>query len=116
MGPSVDRCRLNRTKPRHKMKAFIASAIALAAGASAEADPALLYNGLGYTGLGYAGLGYRAGLLAAPYTTAAVAAPVIAAPAVYNTGTKAGNLNLFGGIHSSNLGVCLNNEGVQVPC
>merc|ERR1712226_1288349 len=75
--------------------------------AEAEADPALLYNGLGYTGLGYAGLGYRAGLLAAP---------VIAAPAVYNTGTKAGNLNLFGGIHSSNLGVCLNNEGVQVPC
>merc|ERR1719445_739089 len=65
--------------------------------AEAEADPALLYSGLGYTGLGYAGLGYRAGLLAAPYTTAAVAAPVIAAPAVYNTGTKAGNLNLFGG-------------------
>merc|ERR1712226_1569815 len=50
---SVDRCRLNRTNPRHKMKAFIASAIALAAGASAEADPALLYSGLGY---GYAGL------------------------------------------------------------
>jgi hypothetical protein len=77
----------------------------------AEADPALLYSGLGYAGLGY---GYAG--LAAPYTTAAVAAPVIAAPAVYNTGTKAGNLNLLGGIHSSNLGVCLNNEGVQVPC
>merc|ERR1719351_567663 len=43
------------------MKAFIVLAAVLAT-AAAEADPALLYSGLGYHGLGYAGLGYAAPL------------------------------------------------------
>merc|ERR1719428_804936 len=43
------------------MKAFVVLAAVLAT-AAAEADPALLYSGLGYHGLGYAGYGYAASL------------------------------------------------------
>ena len=55
---------------------------------SAEADPALVYSGLGYAGLGYHGLGY-AGL---PYATT------------------------YAGVHSSHVGLCLNYVGQSVPC
>merc|ERR1719362_2542544 len=50
------------------MKAFVVLAAVLAT-AAAEADPALLYSGLGYAGLGYAHaapLAYTAGVYA-PY-------------------------------------------------
>merc|ERR1719208_337928 len=47
------------------MKAFVVLAAVLAT-AAAEADPALLYSGLGYHGLGYAGLGYAGLGYAAP--------------------------------------------------
>merc|ERR1719361_2602484 len=53
---------------------------------SAEADPALVYSGLGYAGLGYHGLGY-AGL---PYATT------------------------YAGVHSSHVGLCLNYVGQSV--
>merc|ERR1719213_888285 len=43
------------------MKAFVVLAAVLAT-AAAEADPALLYSGLGYHGHGYAGLSYAAPL------------------------------------------------------
>jgi len=47
------------------MKAFVVLAAVLAT-AAAEADPALLYSGLGYHGLGYAGYGYAGLGYAAP--------------------------------------------------
>merc|ERR550539_2230850 len=47
------------------MKAFVVLAAVLAT-AAAEADPALLYAGLGYAGLGYHGLGYHGLGYAAP--------------------------------------------------
>ena len=47
---------------------------AVLAVAAAEADPALLYSGLGYHGLGYAGLGYAHGY-AAPLAYAHAYAP-----------------------------------------
>merc|ERR1719331_1766937 len=47
------------------MKAFVVLAAVLAT-AAAEADPALLYSGLGYAGLGYHGLGYAGLGYAAP--------------------------------------------------
>lgn len=63
--------------------------------AEAEADPALLYNGLygygaplAYSGLAYSGLGYSG--LYQPYA--------------------------YGLTHPSNLGICTNNYGVRVPC
>merc|ERR1719461_1957892 len=79
--------------------------------AEAEADPALLYGaygypyGLGYHGLGYAGLGY-AGL---GYAHGAVAAtnPVLRHAVAHTP---------FGVTHSSNVGVCTNYLGAQVPC
>merc|ERR1739842_22653 len=88
--------------------------------ADAEADPALLYNGLGYSGLGYGysglGLGY-AGLGYAGH------AAVVAAPAVtYGVGVIAGQQAGLAhgitttGIHSSHVGVCTNVHGAQVPC
>merc|ERR1719264_1576812 len=52
---------------------------------SAEADPALVYSGLGYAGLGYAGLGYHGlGYAGLPYATT------------------------YAGVHSSHVGLCLN--------
>merc|ERR1712088_477417 len=81
--------------------------------AEAEADPALFYStygypygspyGLGYGYAGYAGLGY------AGYYGAGIAA----------TNAALGHAVAYtaGGVtHSSNVGVCTNYLGVQVPC
>merc|ERR1711934_1046130 len=70
--------------------------------ADAEADPALLYTTAGVAP--YA--------VAAPYAHYAVApvATVAKAPAHGVAATYAGL------VHSSHVGVCLNNVGVQVPC
>merc|ERR1719339_674317 len=81
--------------------------------ADAEADPALLYTTAGVAPLTTA---YTAGVapyaVAAPYAHYAVApvATVVKAPAHGVAATYAGL------VHSSHVGVCLNNEGVQVPC
>jgi len=58
------------------------------------------YAGLGYAGLGYAGLGYAYGGVAA--TNAALGHAVAYTP--------------YGATHSSNVGVCTNYLGAQVPC
>jgi len=83
--------------------------------ADADAEAAVLYGGygypyglgygLGYAGLGYAGLGY-AGL---GYAHGAVAAtnPVLGHAVAHTP---------FGVTHSSNVGVCTNYLGAQVPC
>lgn len=113
--------------------------------ADAEADPAIVYSGLGYGGLGYAGLGYAglgyaglgyAGLghvaYAAPAVLAAAPAVVAAAPAVvapvatvHNAVLGTADLpnpvhgvahTLFGTVHSSHVGVCTNYLGEQVSC
>merc|ERR1711874_354962 len=79
--------------------------------ADADAEAAVLYggygypyglgyHGLGYDGLGYAGLGYAYGGVAA--TNAALGHAVAYTPA--------------GVTHSSNVGVCTNYLGAQVPC
>merc|ERR1711909_34649 len=79
--------------------------------ADADAEAAVLYggygypyglgyHGLGYHGLGYAGLGYAYGGVAA--TNAALGHAVAYTPA--------------GVTHSSNVGVCTNYLGAQVPC
>jgi len=72
--------------------------------AEAEADPAYLnygYNGLAGLGYaGYAGLGYNG--YAGAYSAYAAPHAVAATP--------------FGLTHSSNVGVCTNVSGVQVPC
>merc|ERR1712152_59689 len=62
--------------------------------------PGLGYAGLGYAGLGYAGLGYAYGGVAA--TNAALGHAVAYTP--------------YGATHSSNVGVCTNYLGAQVPC
>merc|ERR1712115_210458 len=74
--------------------------------ADAEADPALLYT---------------AGVAPLAYTHHAVAAPGVAAYTVpVATVAKApahGVAATYAGlVHSSHVGVCLNNVGVQVPC
>merc|ERR1712168_305021 len=74
--------------------------------ADAEADPALLYT---------------AGVAPLAYTHHAVAAPAVAAYTVpVATVAKApahGVAATYAGlVHSSHVGVCLNNVGVQVPC
>merc|ERR1711868_119419 len=74
--------------------------------AEAEADPALLYT---------------AGVAPLAYTHHAVAAPAVAAYTVpVATVAKApahGVAATYAGlVHSSHVGVCLNNVGVQVPC
>merc|ERR1711934_588686 len=77
--------------------------------ADAEADPALLYTTAGVAA-------YTTGVapyaVAAPYAHYAVApvATVAKAPAHGVAATYAGL------VHSSHVGVCLNNVGVQVPC
>merc|ERR1719420_2771604 len=74
--------------------------------ADADAEAAVLYGGygypygLGYHGLGYAGLGYAYGGVAA--TNAALGHAVAYTP--------------YGATHSSNVGVCTNYLGAQVPC
>merc|ERR1712172_304798 len=80
--------------------------------ADAEADPALLYT----AGVAPLTTAYTAGVapytVAAPYAHYAVApvATVAKAPAHGVAATYAGL------VHSSHVGVCLNNVGVQVPC
>merc|ERR1712172_388478 len=75
--------------------------------ADAEADPALLYT---------------AGVAPLAYTHHAVAAPAVAAYTVPAVATVAkapahGVAATYAGlVHSSHVGVCLNNVGVQVPC
>merc|ERR1712039_427787 len=75
--------------------------------AEAEADPALLYT---------------AGVAPLAYTPHAVAAPAVAAYTVPAVATVAkapahGVAATYAGlVHSSHVGVCLNNVGVQVPC
>merc|ERR1711971_172451 len=80
--------------------------------ADAEADPALLYT----AGVAPLTTAYTAGVapytVAAPYAHYAVApvATVAKAPAHGVAATYAGL------VHSSHVGVCLNNVGAQVPC
>merc|ERR1712002_1380640 len=96
--------------------------------AEAEADPAIVYSGLGYAGLGYAGLGY-AGLGHVAYAAPAVvaSAPAVVAPVatVHNAVLGTADLSnpvhgvahtLFGAVHSSHVGVCTNYLGEQVSC
>merc|ERR1711971_906977 len=79
--------------------------------ADAEADPALVYT----AGVAPLTTAYTAGVapyVAAPYAHYAVVpvATVAKAPAHGVAATYAGL------VHSSHVGVCLNNVGVQVPC
>merc|ERR1712027_125095 len=77
--------------------------------ADAEADPALFYGAYGYPyGLGY-GLGYAA-YGAYPYAYGAGIAATNAALGHAVAYTPAGVT------HSSNVGVCTNYLGAQVPC
>merc|ERR1719216_194595 len=96
----------------------------------AEADPALLYSGLGYHGLAYAApLTYAYGKSAPCVNAANVPVPCAAAgvyghylhkreaeadPALVYAGYGA---YPYGGLtHSSNVGLCLNYVGQRVPC
>merc|ERR1712059_165824 len=84
----------------------------------AEADPALVYSGLGYPygAVGpYAGFGYAAHALVAPHT--------VVAPAVLGTEDAPNPVHAvavthpFGyGVPSSLVGVCTNVKGEQVAC
>merc|ERR1712088_576075 len=93
----------------------------------AEADPALVYSGLThtpYTGINTAVVNpiVYSGLTHTPFTgiksvynTAAVN------PVVYNAGVVKAHdhgvaVTPFGAVHSSHVGKCLNNEGVEVSC
>merc|ERR1712228_290604 len=68
--------------------------------ADADAEAAVLYGGYGYPyGLGY-GLGYAHGAVAATN-------PVLGHAVAHTP---------FGVTHSSNVGVCTNYLGAQVPC
>merc|ERR1711926_29066 len=74
----------------------------------AEADPALLYSTYGYpTYAGVYGAGVYGHLAAAP---AVVANPLVKTP------DHAVAATAFGYTHSSNVGICTNVNGVQVPC
>merc|ERR1719367_1626908 len=76
--------------------------------ADAEADPALFYGAYGYPyglGYGYAYGGY--GLPVAAYGGVAATNPTLGHAVAY---TPAGVT------HSSNVGVCTNYLGAQVPC
>merc|ERR1712088_1160119 len=93
----------------------------------AEADPALVYSGLThtpYTGINTAVVNpiVYSGLTHTPFTginsvynTAAIN------PVVYNAGVVKAHdhgvaVTPFGAVHSSHVGKCLNNEGVEVSC
>jgi hypothetical protein len=93
----------------------------------AEADPALVYSGLThtpYTGINTAAVNpiVYSGLTHTPFTginsvyeTAAIN------PVVYNAGVLKAHdhgvaVTPFGAVHSSHVGKCLNNEGVEVSC
>merc|ERR1712210_274530 len=91
--------------------------------ADAEADPALLYT----AGVAPLTTAYTAGVapyVAAPYTVASpdtVAAPyahyAVAPVATVAKAPAHGVAATYAGlVHSSHVGVCLNNVGVQVPC
>merc|ERR1719414_1242708 len=100
--------------------------------AEAEADPALVYAAAPY-GYGYAGLPYAA-YGVAPYTYPVKVAAPAAIPAVLYAGAYAApyaygyaglpyayNYNPkvatpYGLTHPSNVGLCLNNVGLRVPC
>merc|ERR1712198_533576 len=78
--------------------------------ADAEADPALFYGAYGYPygpGYGYAYGGYGYGLPVAAYGGVAATNPTLGHAVAY---TPAGVT------HSSNVGVCTNYLGAQVPC
>merc|ERR1712241_515163 len=78
----------------------------------AEADPALLYSTYGYPT--YAGV-YGAGVYGAHHA-GVYAAPAVVANPLVKTPDHAVALTAAGYTHSSNVGVCTNVHGVQVPC
>merc|ERR1719402_1537910 len=82
----------------------------------AEADPALVYSGLTHTP--FTGIN-------SAYNTAAINPLVYSTPTVNPVVYNAGVVNAhvhgvavtpFGAVHSSHVGKCLNNEGVEVSC
>merc|ERR1719430_952574 len=124
---------INQIRAVVTMKLMVVAS-ALVAAISADADPQLLYGGYGYAGLaGYAGypyaLGYGLGLKTAPCVNAAnVPVPCAAGkrkrdadadPALLYGGYGygyAGYPYAYGITHPSNLGLCVNYLGAQVPC
>merc|ERR1719150_3662096 len=110
------------------MKAFVVLAAVLAT-AAAEADPALLYSGLGYHGLGYAGYGYAGLGYAAPLAYAHTYAPYgIKGPGYSNDAVSAAGYAAKGQYIANSAGVvpvadaygksapCVNAANVPVPC
>lgn len=86
--------------------------------ADAEADAAVLYAAHGYAGYPFAGA-YGYGYPYAGYAHHAAVAPAVtyaAAPALVKTPDHAVAATGFGYTHSSNVGICTNVNGVQVPC
>merc|ERR1712088_1012808 len=93
----------------------------------AEADPALVYSGLTHTP--YTGISTDAvspvvysGLTHTPFTGInSVYNTAVINPVVYNAGVVKAHdhgvaVTPFGAVHSSHVGKCLNNEGVEVSC
>merc|ERR1739848_429720 len=78
----------------------------------AEADPALIYSTYGYPT--YAGV-YGAGVYGLHHA-GVYAAPAVVANPLVKTPDHAVALTAAGYTHSSNVGVCTNVHGVQVPC
>merc|ERR1739848_437991 len=78
----------------------------------AEADPALIYSTYGYPT--YAGV-YGAGVYGLHHA-GVYAAPAVVANPLVKTPDHAAALTAAGYTHSSNVGVCTNVHGVQVPC
>merc|ERR1711971_135278 len=79
--------------------------------ADAEADPALVYT----AGVAPLTTAYTAGV--APYTVAPYAHYAVAPVATVAKAPAHGVAATYAGlVHSSHVGVCLNNVGVQVPC
>merc|ERR1712203_803624 len=89
--------------------------------AEAEADPALLYSTYGYPtyagvyGAGVYGL-HHAGVYGLHHAGVYAAAPTVVANPLVKTPDHAVALTAAGYTHSSNVGVCTNVNGVQVPC
>merc|ERR1712088_1522 len=93
----------------------------------AEADPALVYSGLThtpYTGISTAAVNpiVYSGLTHTPFTginsvynTAAIN-PVVYSAGVVKAHDHGVAVTPFGAVHSSHVGKCLNNEGVEVSC
>merc|ERR1712203_1052127 len=79
----------------------------------AEADPALLYSTYGYPT--YAGV-YGAGVYGLHHAGVYAAAPAVVANPLVKTPDHAVAATAFGYTHSSNVGICTNVNGVQVPC